>query len=75
MEKAFNVTGLAKQQQSKKFRKQESLANASEELGKLVTRYNKRRGAQTIAPYLDLTNNCSHSFQIFITGVQKLAQL
>ncbi len=36
VEKAFNIKGLAKQQNHKKFRDPDRLANASEELGKLV---------------------------------------
>jgi len=72
VEKAFKVSGLAKQQQSKKFRTPDRLANASQELGKLVKNYEKRRGARAIAPYLELTSNCSYSFQIFIKTVQNL---
>lgn len=74
VEKAFNVKGLAKKQKHKKFRDPDRLANASQELDKLVKGYDKRRGARAIAPSLDLTNNRSHSFQVFIKGVQKLAQ-
>jgi len=74
VEKAFNLKGLAKQQNHKKFRVPDRLGNASEELSKLVKDYNKVRGARAIAPYLDLAKNRSHSFQVFITGVQKLAQ-
>ena len=36
VENAFNIKGLAKQQNQKKFRDPDRLANASEELGKLV---------------------------------------
>jgi hypothetical protein len=74
VEKAFQITGLAKQQNKNKFRFPDSLANASEELSKLVQGYDKVRGARAIAPHLDLINNRSHSFHAFITGVQNLAQ-
>jgi hypothetical protein len=74
VETAFNLKGLAKQQNQKKFRDPDRLANASEELGKLVKDYEKRSGARAIAPSLDLNSNRSHSFQVFISGVQKLAQ-
>jgi hypothetical protein len=73
VEKAFKIKGLAKQQQSKKFRAPYRLANASQELGKLVKNYEKRRGARAIAPHLELSNNRSYSFQVFIKGVQILA--
>lgn len=75
VEKAFQITGLTKQQNTQKFRNPDRLANASEELTKLVKGYEKRLGARAIAPHLDLTNNRSQSFQAFISGVQKLAQL
>ncbi|RKZ88641.1 MAG: hypothetical protein DRR19_12305 [Candidatus Parabeggiatoa sp. nov. 1] len=74
VEKAFNLKGLAKQQDKKKYRDPDRLANAAEELQKLVKNYKKLSGACAIAPHLDLTNNRSHSFQVFISGVQKLAQ-
>ena len=72
VEKAFQIKGLAKQQEKQKYRDPDKLANAAEELQKLVKNYRKVRGAYTIAPYLDLANNRSHSFQTFITGVQTL---
>ena len=73
VEQAFHKKGLAKQQNKQKYRAPDKLANAAEELQKLVKSYRKVRGARAIAPYMDLTNNRSHSFQVFITGVQKLA--
>jgi len=74
VEKAFNLKGLAKQQNKKKYRVPDQLANAAEELQKLVKNYKKISGACAIAPHLDLANNRSHSFQVFISGVQKIAQ-
>jgi hypothetical protein len=74
VEKAFNLKGLAKQQNKKKYRDPDQLANASEELQKLVKNYKKVSGACAIAPHIDLANNRSHSFQVFISGVQKIAQ-
>ena len=72
VEKAFKIKGLAKQQQRQKFRYPDKLANASQELGKLVKNYEKRHGARIIAPYLELSNNRSYSFQMFIKGIQNL---
>ena len=74
VEKAFQIKGLGKKKKKKKFHNPNHLANASQELEKLVKNYEKLSGATIIAPYLDLTNNRSHSFQVFITGVQKFAQ-
>jgi hypothetical protein len=74
VEKAFKIKGLAKKQQSKKFRIPDRLANASQELEKLVKNYDKRLGARAIAPYLELDKNRSYSFQVFIKGIQNLVQ-
>jgi hypothetical protein len=74
VEKAFQIKGLARQQPSKKFRNPDHLNNAAEELSKLVKSYRKLSGARAIAPHIDLTHNCSCSFQVFVKGVQKIAQ-
>ena len=47
VEKAFKLKELAKQQHSRKFRTPDRLANASQELSKLVKNYEKRNGART----------------------------
>jgi len=72
VEKSFEIKGLAKQQNKQKYREPDKLANAAEELRKLVKNYRKLGCARAIAPNLSLTNNRSHSFQVFITGIQKL---
>lgn len=74
VETAFNLKGLAKQQDKRKYREPDKLTNAAEELQKLVKNYRKISGARAIVPHLDLINNRSHSFHVFITGVQNLAQ-
>ena len=73
VEKAFKLKGLAKRQHSKKFRTPDRLANASQELRKLVKNYEKRNGARTIAPHLEIDKNCSYSFQVFIKSLQNFA--
>jgi len=72
VEKAFKIKGLAKQQNKKKYRDPDKLANAAQELKRLVKNYRKLGGARAIAPFLDITNNRSRSFQVFITGIQKI---
>lgn len=66
---AFNKPRLAEKQNGRKFRNPDALANAQEELKKLITGYQKVSGARAIAPHLNLTNNRSVSFQQFVTGV------
>lgn len=48
------------------------LANAEEELRKLVPAYQKINGSRAIAPHISFANNASRSFQNFILGVNKI---
>jgi len=72
VEKAFKISKLSKKQQQKKYKNPDNLANASQELEKLVKGYRKVSGAKKIAPYLTIENNKSESFNIFIKGVKNL---
>ncbi len=69
--KAFNLKKLATKQKTAKYKNPDKLANASEELAKLVKGYRKVSGAKQIAPFMNLNANLSHSFNVFISGVQK----
>jgi hypothetical protein len=72
--KAFNIKKLAMQQQNKKYKCPDKLANASEELGKLVRGYRKVTGAKKIADYMSINQNQSESFNCFIQGIRCLVQ-
>ncbi|MDO9423786.1 MAG: DUF4276 family protein [Methylobacter sp.] len=72
VEKAFNIKKLTAQQQSRKYRDPDKLANASEELEKLVKGYRKVSGAKKIAAFMAIDQNYSHSFNCFISGVNGL---
>lgn len=67
--KAYNIPSLGKKQGGKKYRDPDALANAQEELKKLVKGYQKMAGARAIAPYLSLENNTSTSFQQLLSGL------
>ncbi len=67
---AFGLPKLAKQQQGKKFRDPDSLANAQEELKKLVKGYQKIAGAKKISPHLSFDTNTSISFQHLLRGLK-----
>ncbi len=67
---AFDLPRLAGRQQSKKFRDPDALANAQEELKKLVKGYQKMAGARKISPHLSLNANTSVSFQHLLSGLQ-----
>lgn len=69
--RAFDLPQLEKLAGKRKFREPDLLGNAAEELQKLVSRYKKVGGARAIAPHLDLIANRSHSFRVFLAGIQR----
>jgi hypothetical protein len=74
VEKAYQLKpqSLSKKQTQKKFRDPDKLNSAKEELKKLVGEYYAGTHSKAIAPYLSLSENTSHSFQVFINGIKKL---
>ena len=68
--KAYNSPSLGKRQNGKKYRNPDALANAQEELKKLVKGYQKMAGARAIAPHLSLEHNTSTSFQQLLSGLR-----
>ncbi|NJL89905.1 MAG: DUF4276 family protein [Coleofasciculaceae cyanobacterium SM2_1_6] len=72
IEKAYNLktNSLQKHQSKNKYRNPDQLNSAKEELKSLLRKYSVEYYAGThskkIAPYLSLTKNTSHSFQVFI---------
>ncbi len=69
---AFNLPKLAKLTGKQKYRAPDRLGNAADELKNLVGTYQKVGGARAIAPHLDLIQNRSHSFHIFIAGIKRI---
>ncbi len=74
VERAFGLNGIARRQNNRKFRDPDALANAEQELRKLVPEYQKIAGSRDIAHHLDLSNNRSHSFGVFFAGVRALLE-
>jgi len=72
VEKAFNLNGIARRQDQQKFRDPDVLSNAEQELRKLVPQYQKVSGSREIAQHLEVNNNRSHSFRVFLSGVRSL---
>jgi hypothetical protein len=64
---------FAREQGKAKFRNPDRLANAKEELCKLVRGYKPLSGTRAIGPHLDVERNLSRSFQVFVEGVRRLA--
>lgn len=71
---AYELTHLAPLVRKAKFRNPDRLSNAADELQKLVDGYQKVGGARAIAPHLNLSNNRSRSFQVFLEGLQRLVE-
>jgi hypothetical protein len=75
VEKAYRLNGIARRQTQRKFSTPDNLANAEQELRRLVPMYQKIGGSRLIAPHLDFDVNKSHSFKVFIDGVRRLVRL
>jgi hypothetical protein len=71
IEKGFNINLTAKKSKAL-FRNPDSIANAKQELRKIIPRYQPITGSQIIARYMDIAINKSGSFQAFVTGVRRL---
>ena len=61
-------------QKSAKFRDPDQLGNASQELGRILnSSEQKLNWARKISPHLALDgSNCSHSFNVLLSGIRKL---
>ncbi|CCG08735.1 DUF4276 family protein [Pararhodospirillum photometricum] len=74
VEQATQRKGLAEAlRRREKYRDPDARANAKQELQELMPGYKARSGARDIGPYMDPQRNRSHSFQVFLRGVQALA--
>ena len=73
VEKGLNLSGLSEQQQKSKFRSPDRLNNAKQELRKLTKNsYQPISGSREIGCYMSVENNRSHSFKVFISGIQRI---
>lgn len=72
VEKGLELSGLAKNQQKKNFRKPDELPNPAEELKRLTKyKYQKVSGSRRIGEFLTQQNNLSHSFRVFVNGLKQ----
>jgi hypothetical protein len=72
VEKGLDTSGLAKRQNQKKFRQPDNLPNPARELKALTNkRYQKLLGSRAIGNHLDLNNNRSHSFNLFMHAIRE----
>ena len=69
---ACNLNTLARRQREVKFRQPDRLSNPAQVLKLLVPTYQKVSGARAVSKHLKLSENESHSFAVFLTGLQKV---
>lgn len=74
VENALSVTGLARQQENRKYRLPDQIGSPSAELER-ITRgaYQKISGPRAIGRYLVPDQNRSRSFRALVDGIRKLA--
>lgn len=69
----YSQPKLAAQAQKAKFRQPDRLGSPSAEIKRLIPTYQKREGARTISPHLDLTGNQSTSFRVLLRTLSDMA--
>jgi hypothetical protein len=76
VEQGLGISGLSRQQNNRKYREPDELANAPDELKKLTkNKYQKISGSQSIAPFLRIDgSNRSTSFNNLVRGIKKLVE-
>ncbi|MBF0621368.1 MAG: DUF4276 family protein [Magnetococcales bacterium] len=72
VEKGMAINGLSKMQNKRKYRTPDRLGNPVQELTRIATEYQKIAGSRAIGPHMDLENNCSTSFNTFVSGVRRV---
>lgn len=69
----FGQPKLAAHASKAKFRVPDLLGSPSMEIKRIIPTYQKREGARTISPHLDLANNRSSSFRVLMHSISDLA--
>lgn len=73
VERALQITGLSKKQNTSKFRTPDALGGPSHELKILTNKiYEKVSGSRAIGQHLDLENTRSPSFRNLISGIRRM---
>ncbi|MBI4814659.1 MAG: DUF4276 family protein [Deltaproteobacteria bacterium] len=71
---AYGRTELRFESRKKAFRTPDSIQKPSEWLLKLIPEFQKRSGAIRLGQSISVSRNQSRSFQVFVTGLAKLAE-
>lgn len=73
VEKGLDLSGIASQQGSRKFRDPDRIGSPKEELKRLTKwRYQQVEGSRAIGPCLDPNNSRSRSFMHLVSGIRRL---
>ena len=59
----------------RKYRNPDSIDHPKNELKRYLPQMSQIDGARRIAPHMNLEENTSHSFQLFVQGVKKLCEM
>ena len=73
-DKGLRKDKVKKSVEAKKYRIPDNIPSPKEELYKLIPDHQQIEGAKRIAPHMDIKNNTSVSFQVFVTGIQRLIE-
>ncbi|MBF0627262.1 MAG: DUF4276 family protein [Magnetococcales bacterium] len=68
----LEAESTAARQNSRKFRDPDALDNPKQELKKLVPSYEQIAGSRQLGRVMDLQHNLSHSFNCFLSGLQRI---
>ena len=71
VEKGYNKN-LSVHKMKKSFRNPDTISNAKQVLKKIIPTYQPISGSIAIAKFMDITENKSHSFNVFVSGIKKL---
>lgn len=75
VETALGISGLSQRQSERQFRNPDNHNNAKQILRDLTAgKYRGTLSSRAIGPHLNLEENTSHSFRVFIEGVKQLAE-
>lgn len=74
VEKGMNLKQgkLSKLQNNQKYRNPDEIHSPKEELKRIAPNYQQISGSRAISKYLNIENNKSHSFNIFVRGLKKI---
>ena len=73
VEKAFSVD-LSKKKNKTIYQNPDAIVNAKQELKQLIPQYQPISGSRKISEYMNIDNNNSKSFQVFVSGINRLCK-